>query len=76
MYDYYRQTDGWTKEEVNSQVFDVYDASMIRASKLDPDSIMMYAVPNQLTKGDFEIGWNSNLSSSDKSFIKKMYPFR
>jgi serralysin len=76
VYAYYKENDDWSKEEVDSQVFEVYDSSMIRASKLDAKSIMMYAVPNELTKGDFEIPWNGNLSASDKRFIAKMYPIK
>jgi hypothetical protein len=42
----------------------------------DPQSIMLYPVPKELTKGGFEIPWsNSELSALDKEFIGKMYPF-
>lgn len=74
VYEYYRITDGWDKEEVDAQVFDIYDISQIRASKIDKKSIMMYPVPNQLTTGNYEIGWNNGLSDADKKFIRKVYP--
>lgn len=35
---------------------------------------MHYPVPNALTIGDFEIGWNRVLSATDKEFIGTMYP--
>jgi serralysin len=35
---------------------------------------MQYPVPRQLTIGDFEIGWNNDLSSGDKTFAARMYP--
>jgi hypothetical protein len=35
---------------------------------------MQYAVPNGLTIGDFEIGWNTELSETDTEFIGRMYP--
>ena len=73
VYAYYKQSDGWSKEEVDEQVFSKYDISQIRANKLDKKSIMMYAVPNSLTKGDYEIGWNNGLSEADKKFIAKLY---
>jgi serralysin len=76
VYAYYKRTDGWSRDEVDSQVFEVYDESMIRANKLDKKSIMMYAVPNALTKGNFEIPWNDHLSVADKTFIGKMYPLK
>jgi len=74
VYAYYKETDGWSKEEVDDQVFDKYDISQIRANKLDKKSIMMYPVPEELTKGNFSIGWNTGLSEADKKFIAKLYP--
>ena len=73
-YDYYMSTQGWNKEEVDEQVFDVYSKNQIIGTTLDKKSIMMYAIPNWITKGDFEVGWNYDLSTSDKTFIKKTYP--
>ena len=69
-----KKTDGWSQEEVDSQVFDKYDISLIRANKLDKKSIMMYPVPEELTKGNYSIGWNTGLSEADKKFIAKLYP--
>ena len=74
VYAYYKQTDGWSKEEVDDQVFSKYDISQIRSNKLDKKSIMMYPVPEQLTKGDYHVGWNNGLSAEDKKFIARLYP--
>ncbi len=74
VYEYYKETNDWSKEDVDNQVFDKYNKNMIRSSKLDRKSIMMYAVPNELTIGNYQIGWNSVLSKSDKEFISKLYP--
>ncbi len=74
VYAYYKETDGWSKKEVDNQVFDKYDKDMIRASKLDKTSIMMYPVPNELSIGNYEIGWNNDLSKADKKFIGSLYP--
>ena len=74
VYAYYKKTDGWSKEEVDEQVFSKYDITQIRASKLDKKSIMMYPVPEQLTRGNFHIGWNNGLSEGDKKFIARLYP--
>jgi len=35
---------------------------------------MMYAGPEELTKGNFAIGSNDFLSEADKKFIAKLYP--
>jgi serralysin len=74
VYAYYKESDGWSKEEVDEQVFSKYDRSMIRAGKLDKKSIMMYEVPEEFTKGDFSIESNDFLSEADKKFIAKLYP--
>jgi hypothetical protein len=72
-YKFYAQ-QGWTKEEVDEQVFAKYDADSIRGTAIDKQSIMMYPIPNSITIGDYIVGWNSNLSEEDKTFIGKMYP--
>ena len=35
---------------------------------------MEYPIDNELTKGDFEVGFNRELSQIDKDFISKTYP--
>lgn len=74
-YKYYMRTQGWTREEIDQQIFDTYKNNQIRGTKLDKRSIMMYAIPESITIGNFRVGWNSKLSKSDKDFIKKTYPF-
>jgi hypothetical protein len=36
---------------------------------------MQYPVPAHLTRNGYEIGWNTELSAGDQSFIARMYPF-
>jgi Bacterial pre-peptidase C-terminal domain. len=36
---------------------------------------MHYPVPKEHTIGGFEVGWNRELSETDKQFIKTVYPF-
>ena len=74
VYAYYAQKDGWSKNEVDDQVFDRYDKNIIRAGTLDKKSIMMYPVPDELTVGKYKIGWNRILSTEDKKFIAALYP--
>ena len=74
-YKYYMRTQGWTKEEIDAQIFDTYKNNQIRGTQLDKDSIMMYAIPESITIGNFRVGWNTELSQGDKEFIRKVYPF-
>lgn len=73
-YKYYQETQDWTKEEVNEQLFAKYYVDLIRGTKVDKKSIMMYPIPNGITIGDYEVGWNNTLSRNDKIFIGRMYP--
>lgn len=75
LYPYYEARFGWDKARVDLNVLKRYSAEEVEFTEAhDPTSIMQYPVPRELTTGDFEIGWNSSLSDSDKLFIAAMYP--
>jgi hypothetical protein len=74
VYAYYKQTDGWSRAEVDEQLFAKYSKSETNFSEFDPRSIMLYAIPDDLTIGNFSVGWNRRLSPTDKEFIARMYP--
>lgn len=74
-YVWYKSRIGWDKPKVDHNVFHRYRKHEVAFTEQhDPTSIMQYPVPNELTIGDFEIGWNTELSEIDKIFIAKMYP--
>lgn len=73
-YRWYQRTQNWTREEVEAQLFFKYNSALLNMSAYDKDSIMHYPVPQQLTIGNFEVGWNMVLSPQDKAFIAAMYP--
>jgi len=52
----------------------VYDKAETKFSVFDPLSIMLYPIPQQLTLGGFEIGWNNTLSDLDKQYMREWYP--
>lgn len=74
VYDYYRQTQGWTTQQVDVNLFQKYTTSQTNFSAYDQASIMHYPVEEELTIGDFSVGWNTVLSPTDKSFIATVYP--
>jgi hypothetical protein len=74
VYNYYWRTQGWTREMVDNNIFHLVPASQTQFSHFDPTSIMCYAVPNELTVGDYEIGWNRTLSPADREFMGVAYP--
>jgi hypothetical protein len=76
VYEFYRRWQGWSDETIRHNVLRRYSADQVRFTHHDPDSIMQYPVPAALTGGRLEIGWNTDLSEGDKSFIARMYPER
>jgi hypothetical protein len=66
--------NNWTPAQVETNLFQRYGADITQFSAFDTKSIMLYPVDNSLTLGDFEIGWNTGLSDTDKQFIGVAYP--
>ncbi|MEX1019274.1 MAG: pre-peptidase C-terminal domain-containing protein [Litorilinea sp.] len=64
----------WTRQQVDINLFTRYAADMSQFSEFDPHSIMLYPIPNQFTNGDFEVGWNHQLSETDKHYAEIVYP--
>ena len=75
VYDYYWRTLMWDKEEVDRNIIDKYSAQVTNFSDFDPDSIMIYAIPNDVTIGNYETTWNKKLSRLDKEFVSRWYPY-
>jgi len=73
-YAYYAQ-QGWTRAEIDTQVFQRYSTTVTQFSQCDSTSIMMYPIPQEITTDNFTVGWNRELSATDKEFIGKLYPF-
>jgi hypothetical protein len=66
--------NNWSREEVDRNLFQRYSAEETNSSAFDPQSIMLYAISNDLTIGDWEVGWNTGLSAMDQGFIGTVYP--
>jgi serralysin len=72
VYDYYWRSQGWQPQQVDEQVFMKYSADMTNFTQLDPLSIMMYPIPPGFA--NITVGWNTDLSETDKQMIAYMYP--
>lgn len=66
--------NNWSKEKVDTNLFQKYGTNITQFSAFDTQSIMLYPIPKALTDGIFEVGWNTRLSETDKSFIGTIYP--
>jgi len=73
VYAYYAQ-QGWSQQDTDFNIFEVYSEDSTNHTAFDPTSIMEYAVPDELTVGSYAVGWNTELSALDKSWTKKQYP--
>lgn len=64
----------WDRETIEQNIFTQYAETQTVHTELDRASIMLYAIPNELTIGDWWVGWNTELSDQDKEFIRWQYP--
>ncbi|MGY4490261.1 M12 family metallopeptidase [Pseudomonas sp. TE3610] len=66
--------EGVSAAEVDQQILNKVDRSLMLASRYDRNSIMHYPVRQELTLGDWSIPQNLKISSKDKAFMRKAYP--
>lgn len=65
----------WDEATINRNLFQRYDETITAYSVFDPKSIMLYPIPARWTISGRAIGGdNSDLSQTDKDFIKTQYP--
>ena len=76
VYQYYLITQGWTREQVDENVFARYETDFTQYTDYDTTSIMHYPIDDKLTLGGFHVGLNKELSANDKMFVRQLYPGR
>lgn len=74
VYQFYGQTQGWDRRMVDFQVLNRAAPKQLRTTGFDVDSIMMYPCPEELTLGNFSVGWNTMLTRSDIALLRELYP--
>jgi hypothetical protein len=73
VYKYYKEKFNWDSVLTFQQVFEQLN-DIESKSRFDTASIMIYAVPPELTKDKkYSIRWPENLSPIDKEYIRKYY---
>ncbi len=75
VYEWYSKNQKWDKSMVDANVLAKFDPMTTNFSAYDPTSIMQYPVAAELRVDRVEIGWNTQLSSMDKTAIRLWYPF-
>jgi hypothetical protein len=74
VYWYFWQHHGWTRADVDRNLFQEFEKTSIRASALDKDSIMAYHIPTQFTFNNQVFQQSYVLSKMDEEYIGKLYP--
>jgi hypothetical protein len=73
VYDIYER-QGWTKETVDRNFFDKYPADMFPQKPFDPQSIMMFPIPQEMTTDNVGYPQTYEISEGDKAFVRRLYP--
>jgi serralysin len=74
-YDWFAETQGWDRAKVDADVFDRYSVQHTNYSAFDPDSIMEYTIPPELTLDHKGVAGGVSLSPTDRDYIARWYPF-
>jgi serralysin len=74
IYQYYKETQGWDKEKVDFNVFEVGEQFYTNGTTYDPKSIMHYSVDASETMDGYSVKTNYILSAGDKVLIAALYP--
>jgi hypothetical protein len=70
----YRRLRGWDSASTVRAVVERYRATETQYDRPDVASIMRFAIPNELTRGDYEVRWSDEISARDREFVRKVYP--
>ena len=65
----------FTTQQVDDWVLTCFSQIQTKSSTYDPQSIMLYPVPVELTLNGFSVGWNYYLSNTDKVHLGNVYTY-
>jgi hypothetical protein len=72
---YFGETQGWSKEEVEQQVLTpIEDSSLLGTPRSDSNSIMCYEIPGEITKSGDPIAGGTDIDELDYEFAGSLYP--
>jgi hypothetical protein len=73
-FQYYMSKNGWTEEQVRSNILNLFPDEETNFSAFDPLSIMLYSFPAEVTLDGSSAKWNTSLSETDNGFMSRTYP--
>lgn len=74
VYNYYKETQGWDRDKVDFNVFEVSNQFYTNGTTYDPKSIMHYSINTWETTDGYSVIQNYDLSAGDKVLIAALYP--
>ncbi len=66
--------NGWSKQDVDHNVFFKYSKNQTISNGYDSKSIMHYPISASWTTNGYSVGWNKKLSLKDIEFLNSVYP--
>ena len=66
--------NNWDRDTIEHNMFEAYPRNEIAGTTLDSTSIMMYPIPKSWTLDGTSAGLNTDLSQTDRTFIRQQYP--
>lgn len=75
VYNYYSKI-GWTRTDVDNNLFSRYSADQTNFTDYDDKSIMHYPISAFMTTNGYSVGWNRKLSDNDKKWLRENYPIK
>jgi hypothetical protein len=74
VYDWASETQGWDEKTTYNNIIKKYDKNIINGSNFDPQSIMLYFYPPELTNNNKGTYANHTLSITDSNWLSSVYP--
>jgi len=68
--------NNWDEGTIRRNILDRYSRNQTQYTDFDPDSIMLYSFPAELTMNRQATKHNVDLSTQDIAFIAGLYPFK
>lgn len=66
--------NNWSPDVIFNNMFKTFADSELKLTAVDSKSIMMYPIPAKWTLNGFNVVLNTDLSDTDKKFIREIYP--
>lgn len=70
----YGEANDWKPQKVRDNLKKLSDDDVGNYTRFDPNSIMIYSIPEEVTTCGFSTEWNTVLSYYDKQGIANLYP--